>query len=84
VWWVPQAKYIPKPVARIKIFTPLPGRQARSGRPQVVMHIDFYENASAEQLVKVVEQVLKRYEEHKLEMDVQVAAELLAGKRVSR
>jgi hypothetical protein len=81
---VPQAKYIPKPIARIKIFTPLPGRQVRSGRPQVVMHIDFYEGSTAEQLVKVVEQVLKRYEEHKLEVDVQVAAALLAGRAGGR
>ena len=77
---MPQAKYVPKPIARIKIFTPLPGRQVRSGRPQVVMHIDFYEGSTAEQLIKVVEQVLKRYEEHKVEMDVQVAAQLLAGR----
>ena len=77
-------KPLPKPVARVKIFTPLPGRQNRGGRPQVVMHIDFYEGFSAEQLIKVVEHVLKRYEEHKVEMDVQVAAELLAGRRVGR
>jgi hypothetical protein len=32
----------------------------------------------------VVEHVLKRYEEHKVEMDVQVAAELLTGRRVGR
>jgi len=73
-------KPLPKPVARIKIFTPIPGRQTRGGRPQVVMHIDFYENASAEQLIRVVEHVLKRYEEHKVEMDVQLAAQLLAGR----
>jgi hypothetical protein len=77
-------KPLPKPVARIKIFTPLPGRQNRGGRPQVVMHIDFYENASAEQILAVVERVLKRYEEHKVEADVQLAAQLLAGKKASR
>jgi len=77
-------KPLPKPIARIKIFTPLPGRQNRGGRPQVVMHIDFYENASAEQILAVVERVLKRYEEHKVEADVQLAAQLLAGKKGSR
>jgi hypothetical protein len=77
-------KPLPKPIARVKIFTPIPGRQTRGGRPQVIMHVDFYENASAEQILAVIERVLKRYEEHKIEADVQLAAQLLAGKKADR
>jgi hypothetical protein len=77
-------KPLPKPIARVKIFTPIPGRQTRGGRPQVIMHVDFYENASAEQILAVIERVLKRYEEHKIETDVQLAAQLLAGKKAGR